>query len=77
MSILKALPLLEGASSYGLFRRQHLYLHQHANGSFWNLGKFYCIVGDAGITTMLEYVKNQQLQQVSLDDYPDPGLLGA
>src|SRR5512137_791457 len=73
MSISKALQLLKGASSYELFRRQPLFRHRYSHGSFWSSGKFYRSVGDADTATVLEYVKNQRLQQASLYDYPDPG----
>jgi putative transposase len=76
MSVSKALQLLKGASSYELFRRQPLFRYRYARGSFWSPGKFYRSVGDADTTTVLEYVKNQQLQQASLDEYQDQGLPG-
>jgi putative transposase len=74
MSVSQALHLLKGASSYELFRRQPLFRYRYARGSFWSPGKFYRSVGDADTVTVLEYVKNQQIQQASLYDYPDPGL---
>jgi putative transposase len=76
MSVSKALQLLKGASSYELFRRQPLFRYRYARGSFWSPGKFYRSVCDADTTTVLEYVKNQRLQQASLDEYQDRGLPG-
>jgi putative transposase len=73
MSFSQALHLLKGGSSYELLRRQPLFRYRYADGNFWSPGKFYRSVGDADTTTVLEYVKNQRLHQVSLDDYPDLG----
>ena len=74
MSVSQALHRLKGASSYELFRRQPLFRYRYSRGSFWSPGKFYRSVGDADTATVLEYVKNQRLQQASLYDYPDSGL---
>ena len=74
MSVSQALHFLKGASSYELFRRQPLFRYRYSRGSFWSPGKFYRSVGDADTATVLEYVKNQRLQQASLYDYPDPSL---
>jgi putative transposase len=71
MSVSKAMQLLKGASSYELFRRQPLFRYRYANGSFWSPGKFYRSVGDADTETVLEYVRNQRLQQASLDGFPN------
>ena len=74
MSVSQALHLLKGVSSYELFQRQLLFRYRYARGSFWSPGKFYRSVGDADATTVLEHVKNQRLQQVSLDKFSNPGL---
>ena len=74
MSVSKALQLLKGGSSYELFRRQPLFRHRYSRGNFWSPGKFYRSVGDTDTETVLQYVRNQRLQQASLDDYPTPGL---
>jgi putative transposase len=74
MSVSQALHLLKGASSYELFRQQPLFRYRYARGSFWSPGKFYRSVGDADATTVLEYVKNQRLQQASLDKFSNPDL---
>ena len=77
MSVSQAFHLLKGASSYELLRRQPMFRYRYADGNFWSPGKFYRSVGDADTETVLEYVRNQRLQQASLDDYPNPGLPGA
>ncbi|HER45740.1 MAG TPA: IS200/IS605 family transposase [Thermoplasmatales archaeon] len=74
MSVSKELQLLKGASSYELFRRQPLLRYRYARGSFWSPGKFYRSVGDKNTTTVLEYVKNQRLQQAFLDESQTQGL---
>ena len=74
MSISKALQLLKGASSRELFKRKpHLRCRYH-KGHFWSPGKFYRSVGDADMDTVLQYVRNQRLQQTSLKDFPSPVL---
>jgi len=74
MSVSQALHLLKGASSYELFRRQPLFRYRYARGNFWSPGKFYRSVGDADTETVLQYVRNQRLQQTSLTDFPTLGL---
>jgi len=54
-----------------------MFRYRYSRGSFWSPGKFYHSFGDADTETVLEYVRNQRLQQSSLDDYPTPGLPGA
>ena len=73
MSVSQALHLLKGASSYELIRRQPLFRYRYPRGCFWSPRKFYRNVGDADTTTMLEYVKNQRLQQASLDNFSTSG----
>jgi len=74
MSVSQAFRLLKGASSYELLRRQPLFRYRYSDGNFWSPGKFYRSVGDADAETVLEYVRNQRLQQSCLDDYPNLGL---
>jgi putative transposase len=74
MSVSKALQLLKGGSSRELFKRKpHLRCRYH-KGHFWSPGKFYRSVGDADMDTVLQYVRNQRLQQTSLNDFPSPVL---
>ena len=74
MSVSKALQLLKGGSSRELFKRKpHLRCRYH-KGHFWSPGKFYRSVGDADMDTVLQYVRNQRLQQPSLNDFPSPVL---
>ena len=74
MSVSQALHLLKGASSYELFRRQPKFRLRYSRGNFWSPGKFYRSVGDADMETVLQYVRNQNLEQASLDDFPCSGL---
>jgi putative transposase len=74
MSVSKALQILKGGSSRELFKRKpHLRCRYH-KGHFWSPGKFYRSVGDADMDTVLQYVRNQRLQQTSLNDFPSPVL---
>jgi len=74
MSVSKALQLLKGGSSREFFKRKpHLRCRYH-KGHFWSPGKFYRSVGDADMDTVLQYVRNQRLQQTSLNDFPSPVL---
>ena len=74
MSVAKALQLLKGASSYELFKRQPRFRLRYSRGNFWSPGKFYRSVGDTDMETVLQYVRNQRLQQTSLEDFPSQGL---
>ena len=70
MSVSKAFQLLKGASSRELLKRKpHLRCRYHT-GHFWSPGKFYRSVGDADTETVIEYVRNQRLQQTILDIFP-------
>jgi len=74
MSVSKALQLLKGASSREIFRRKPHFRCRYSEGHFWSPGKFYRSVGDADMDTVLQYVRNQRLQQTSLNDFPNQGL---
>jgi len=74
MSVSQAFHLLKGSSSYELLRRQPMFRYRYADGNFWSPGKFYRSVGDADTETVLQYVRNQRLQQTSLNDFPTLGL---
>jgi putative transposase len=74
MSVSKALQLLKGGSSRELFKRKPHLRCRYYKGHFWSPGKFYRSVGDADMDTVLQYVRNQRLQQTSLNDFPSPVL---
>ncbi len=74
MSVSKALQLLKGASSRELLKRKPHFRCRYSKGHFWSPGKFYRSVGDADMETVLQYVRNQRLQQTSLNDFPNQGL---
>ena len=70
MSVSKALHLLKGASSHELFKRKSIFRKRYPRGHFWSPGKFYRSVGDADTETVIQYVRDQRLQQTSLDTLP-------
>ena len=70
MSVSKALQLLKGASSHELFKRKPHFRCRYPKGHFWSPGKFYRSVDDADAETVLQYVPDQRLQQISLDVFP-------
>jgi len=70
MSVSKALQLLKGASSRELFKRKPHLRCRYPEGHFWSPGKFYRSVGDADTETVIQYVRDQRLQQTSLDVFP-------
>ena len=74
MSISKALQLLKGASSHELFKRKPHFRCRYPEGHLWSPGKFYRSVGDADAETVLQYVRDQRLEQKSLNDFPNLGL---
>ena len=67
MSVSKALQLLKGASSCELFKRKPRFRCRYPKGHFWSPGKFYRSVGDTDAETVLQYVRDQRLQQTQLD----------
>ena len=70
MSVSKALQLLKGASARELFKRRTYFRCRYPKGHFWSSGKFYRSVGDADAETVLQYVRDQRLEQKSLNDFP-------
>ena len=70
MSVSKALQLLKGASARELFKRRTYFRCRYPRGHFWSPGKFYRSVGDADAETVLQYVRDQKLQQTKLDVFP-------
>ena len=74
MSVSKALQLLKGASSREIFKRKPNFRCRYSKGHLWSPGKFYRSVGDADMETVLQYVRNQRLQQTTINDFPNQGL---
>ncbi len=70
MSVSKALQLLKGASSREIFKRRPHFRCRYPEGYLWSPGKFYRSVGDADAETVLQYVRDQRLQQTRLDIFP-------
>ncbi len=70
MSVSKALQLLKGASSHELFKRKPHFRCRYPKGHLWSPGKFYRSVGDTDAETAIQYVRDQRLQQTSLDVFP-------
>ena len=70
MSVSKALQLLKGTSSKELFRRKPNFRLRYPKGHLWSPGKFYRSVGDTDAETAIQYVRDQRLQQTSLDAFP-------
>ena len=69
MSVSKALQLLKGASSRELFKRKPHLRCRYPKGHLWSPGKFYRSVGDADTETVLQYVRDQRLQQTTLNGF--------
>ena len=67
MSVSQALHLLKGASSRELFKQKPNFRKRYPRGHFWSPGKFYRSIGDTDTETVIQYVKDQQLEQTSLD----------
>jgi len=70
MSVSQALHLLKGASSRELFKQKPNFRKRYPNGHFWSPGKFYRSVGDADTETVMQYVRDQRIQQTLLDSLP-------
>jgi putative transposase len=69
MSISQAFHLLKGASAHEILKRKPNFRHRYPKGHFWSPGKFYRTVGDADAETVLQYVRDQRLQQSSLESF--------
>jgi putative transposase len=67
MSVSKALQILKGASSRVLFQRKPNLRLRYPRGHLWSPGKFYRTVGDTDAETAIQYVRDQRLQQTTLD----------
>jgi putative transposase len=70
MSVSKAFHLMKGASSRELFKQKPNFRKRYPNGHFWSPGKFYRSVGDTDAETAIRYVRDQRLEQTSLDCLP-------
>ena len=70
MSVSQAFHLLKGASSRELFKQKPNFRKRYPRGHFWSPGKFYRSVGDADTETVIQYVRDQRLEQTSLDSLP-------
>ena len=70
ISVSKAFHLLKGASSRELFKQKPNFRRRYPRGHFWSPGKFYRSIGDADTETVIQYVRNQRLEQTSLDSIP-------
>ena len=70
MSVSKAFHLLKGASSRELFKQKPNFRKRYPRGHFWSPGKFYRSVGDADTETVMQYVRDQRLEQTYLDSLP-------
>jgi putative transposase len=69
MSVSQAFHLLKGASSRELFKLKPNYRNRYPKGHFWSPGKFYRTVGDANVETVIQYVREQRLQQTTLNGF--------
>ena len=67
MSVSQALHLLKGASARELLKQKSNFRRRYPKGHFWSPGKFYRTVGDADTETVMQYVRDQRLEQTSLD----------
>jgi putative transposase len=67
MSVSKALQILNGVSSRELFQRKPNLRLRYTGGHLWNPGKFYRTVGDTDAEIAIQYVRDQRLQQTTLD----------
>jgi len=70
MSVSQALHLLKGASSRELFKQKPNFRRRYPRGHFWSPGKFYRSIGDTDTETVIQYVRDQRLQQTLLDSIP-------
>jgi putative transposase len=66
MSQSKALQFFKGGTSYRLFRINEKFRRRYPRGHFWSPGKFARSVGDADLDTVVDYVKNHNINQTTL-----------
>ncbi len=69
MCVSKAFHLLKGTSSHEIFQRIPVFHKRYPRGAFWSPGKFYRTIGDADAETVIDYVRNHQFQQTTIDRF--------
>jgi putative transposase len=69
MSISQVFHLLKGASSRELFKHKPSFRRRYSKGHFWSPGKFYRTVGDADAETVINYVREHQFRQTTLNGF--------
>ncbi len=68
-SVSQAFHLQKGASSRELFKQKPTFRNSYCKGHFWSPGKFYRTIGDANVETVIQYVREQRLQQTKLNGF--------
>jgi len=69
MSVSQAFHLLKGASARELFKQKPHFRQRYSKGHLWSPGKFYRTVGDADAETVIQYVREHQYPQTTLESH--------